>query len=161
MKTPAILKRKRMGVTDYRKRLKLLRSESPRLIVRPTGRGIVVQAAEYAPEGDMVLATVNANTLKKTLGLSGNNSQVAYISGYYLGMKAASKGVEYAVVDTGRFRLTRGGRISCAIKGAVDAGLEINVSEEILPSEDRIQGKHLKNSIDIDAMKKSIKEKVK
>ena len=161
MKTPAILKRKKMGVTDYRKRLSLLRSESTRLIIRPTGKGIVVQVADFAQEGDIILATVNANILKKTLGISGNNSQISYISGYYLGMKALSKGVEYAVVDTGRFKLTRGGRISCAIKGAVDAGLEINVSEEIFPPKDRIQGKHLKNPVDVEAIKKSIKEKVK
>ena len=84
MKTPAILKRKKMGVTDYRKRLSLLRSESTRLIIRPTGKGIVVQVADFAQEGDIILATVNANILKKTLGISGNNSQISYISGYYL-----------------------------------------------------------------------------
>ncbi|MCL5987665.1 MAG: hypothetical protein M1414_02025, partial [Candidatus Thermoplasmatota archaeon] len=51
--------------------------------------------------------------------------------------------------------------ISCAIKGAVDAGLEINVSEEIFPPKDRLEGKHLKNPVDVDEIKKSIIEKVK
>ncbi|MCL4349936.1 MAG: 50S ribosomal protein L18 [Candidatus Thermoplasmatota archaeon] len=161
MKTPTVLKRKKSGVTDYRKRLKLLRSESTRIIIRPTGKGIVVQAADYSPEGDKVIATVNSSTLKKEIGVTGNNSQVAYLAGYYLGKLASSRGVEYAVVDTGRFNLVTGGRISCAIKGAIDGGLEISASEDIYPSEERIEGKHLKSPLDISNLKNAIDGKVK
>jgi hypothetical protein len=31
-----------------------------------------------------------------------------------------------------------------ALKGAIDAGLKIPYNEEILPSEDRIKGEHIK-----------------
>lgn len=161
MKTPTILKRKKAGVTDYRKRLALLKSESPRLVVRPSRKGIVSQLVEYEPVGDRVMATVTDVNLRKEIGISGNNTQIAYLSGYMLGLKATELGVEYAILDPGRYNITRGGRIAAVLKGFKDAGVDVPSSEEIFPSEDRIKGKHLKNPLDIEDMKKKLQEKVK
>ncbi|MCL4345348.1 MAG: 50S ribosomal protein L18 [Candidatus Thermoplasmatota archaeon] len=161
MKTPTVLKRKKSGVTDYRKRLALLRSESPRLVVRPSRKGIVSQLVEYEPVGDRVMATVTDVNLKKEINTSGNNTQVAYLSGYMLGLKAATMGVEYAILDPGRYNITKGGRIAAVLKGFKDAGIDVPSSDDIFPGDDRIQGKHLKKPLDIEEMKKKIQEKVK
>lgn len=161
MKTPTVLKRKKAGVTDYRKRLSLLRSESPRLVVRPSRKGLVSQLVEYEPVGDRVMATVTDVNLKKEIGISGNNTQVAYLSGYLLGLKASRMGVEYAILDPGRYNITKGGRIAAVLMGFKDAGVDVPSSDEIFPTEDRVKGKHLKNPLDIEDMKKKLQEKVK
>jgi Ribosomal protein L18 len=153
MKTPTILRRKREGVTDYRKRLNLLKSESPRLVVRISSRGFVGQIVEYDPDGDLVRATVNSPTMKKHLGISGNNTQVCYAAGYFLGKKALKMDINYAILDNGRHHLIPGGRITSVLKGMLDAGLEVPCSEEILPNEERLGGKHLKNALKIEEIK--------
>ena len=48
--------RRRRGVTDYRKRLALLKSGIPRAVVRFTNAKIMVQITEFASQGDRVLA---------------------------------------------------------------------------------------------------------
>ncbi len=161
MKTPTVLKRKKSGMTDYRKRLALLKSRSPRLVVRPSRKGIVSQLVEYEPVGDRVIATVTDINLKKEIDVSGNNTQVSYLTGYMLGLKAISMGIEYAILDPGRYNITRGGRISAVLKGFKDAGVDVPGSEDIFPGDDRLQGKHLKHPVNLEDMKKKIEEKVK
>ena len=48
-------KRRRKGLTDYRKRLKLVKSGLPRFVVRKTNRYIIVQITESKAGGDKVL----------------------------------------------------------------------------------------------------------
>lgn len=161
MKTPTILRRKRTGQTDYRKRLTLLKSETPRLVARISRSGFIVQITEYDPDGDLVRATVNSRVMEKSVGIKGNNTQVCYLAGYLLGKKAQTMELENAILDTGRQELVRGGRVSAMLKGAVDSGLEVACSEEIFPKKDRIQGKHLKNPLKVEELKKKIDEMVK
>lgn len=109
-----------------------------------------------------MVATVNERSLRKRGGLQvdGNSTPVCYLVGYMLGKLALSREVEEAVLDIGRRKLTRGGgRITAVLKGAVDAGLYVPHDESILPSEDRIKGKHLKDSkrfSGIDEMKRAL-----
>ncbi|GGM72077.1 hypothetical protein GCM10007108_07780 [Thermogymnomonas acidicola] len=155
-----VFKRKREGITDYRKRLALVKSGLPRLVVRPSGKGIQAQIVKFSPRGDIVVATVNERSLRKRgLQVDGNSTPVCYLVGYMLGKLALSREVEEAVLDIGRRKLTRGGRITAVLKGAVDAGLYVPHDESILPSEDRIKGKHLKDSkrfSGIDEMKRAL-----
>ena len=37
----------------------------------------------------------------------------------------------------------KGSKINAALKGLVDAGIKLSISEDILPKEDRISGKHI------------------
>lgn len=147
MKTPAVFKRKRLGLTDYRKRLKILRAGKPRFVVRRSGKGVMVQVIKYKPEGDNVIVTVTDKSLKKMgLEVSGNSTPVSYLVGYMAGLKSKKLGESEAILDTGRYRFTKGGRLAAALKGFVDSGMEIPHDPEIFPSEERINGGHLSST---------------
>ena len=49
-------RRREAGLTDYRRRLKLLRGGKPRAVVRVSNTQIVCQLVDYEPDGDKVLA---------------------------------------------------------------------------------------------------------
>ncbi|MGV8141632.1 MAG: 50S ribosomal protein L18 [Candidatus Woesearchaeota archaeon] len=137
-------RRKREGRTDYKKRLKMLVSGIPRLVVRRTNKSIIVQLVEYSENGDKVVVTANGSDLKK-LGWkhATGNLPASYLTGMLAAQKAKKKGVEKAIVDLGLQPPKGGSRLYAAVKGAKDNGLEIPVSEEVFPSEDRIVGKHI------------------
>jgi len=52
-------KRRRVGETDYRRRMKLLRGDKPRAVVRVSNTQTICQLVEFNPEGDFVLASVS------------------------------------------------------------------------------------------------------
>ena len=137
-------RRRREGKTNYRKRLKLLLSRKPRLVVRITNRRVIAQIIEYHPDGDRVLVGVDSSMLTK-YGWKGdlNNTPAAYLTGLLVGKKALEKGIKEAILDIGLHTPTRGGRVFAVLKGAVDAGLEVPHSEEVLPDESRIRGEHI------------------
>src|SRR3989344_8745688 len=137
-------RRRASGKTDYRKRLNLLKGGVVRLVIRKSSRSITCQAIAYSAEGDMVLASAHSNELIK-LGwkLDKKNTMSAYLVGFLLGKKALKKGVKEAVVDLGVYESTKGARVYAAAKGAADAGLNIPLGRDIVPSEDRIRGKHI------------------
>ncbi|MCD6331217.1 MAG: 50S ribosomal protein L18, partial [Thermoplasmata archaeon] len=41
----------------------------------------------------------------------------------------------------------KGAKVFAALKGVVDAGIDVPYGEEILPSEDRLYGKHIDEKI--------------
>ena len=137
-------RRRREGKTDYRKRLALLKSGKPRMVVRRTNRYIVVQFVKYNPRGDEVIAHAFSKELSKFgWPYSGKSVPAAYLTGYLAALRAKKAGIEEAILDIGRFPSTKGSRLYAAMKGALDAGLEIPHSEEILPEEERIRGEHI------------------
>ena len=134
-------RRKREGKTDYRKRLTLLKSKLPRVVVRKSNKHVVLQLIEYAEKGDKVLATVSSSQLKKYgWEMNTGNMPSAYLTGLLLGKKAKGK---QAILDLGLQAPIKGSRLYAALKGAIDGGVEIASSEENLPSQDRIMGKHI------------------
>lgn len=137
-------RRRREGKTDYRQRLRLLLSGKPRAVVRHSLKYVTVQLVNYIPEGDQVVFTHTSKNLKK-LGwnFGTNNVPAAYLVGYSAGKEAKKRGIERAVLDIGRFKPVKGCKIFAALKGLVDAGLEIPHGEHIFPEEDRIYGKHI------------------
>ncbi len=137
-------RRRSEGKTDYRKRLKLLLSHKPRAVVRLTNRYVVAQLVEYQPEGDVTLASAHSKELAK-FGWKGGTRNLcsAYLVGYLLGKRALGKGVREAVPDLGLRTPVHGGRCFAALKGLLDAGLSIPVSEEVLPEMARIRGEHI------------------
>lgn len=138
------LKRRREGKTNYYKRRKLILSKKPRLVVRVLSKTAIVQVAIPAPKGDIIIVSAHSNELKK-LGWKGygRNTTALYLLGYLAGLKAAKKGIKEAVLDIGLHRPVKGSRVFAAVKGAIDAGLEVPVGEEMLPSEERIKGEHI------------------
>ena len=55
--------RRRKGITNYRKRLALLKSGIPRAVVRFSNAKITVQIIDFAKEGDKVLASASSTVL--------------------------------------------------------------------------------------------------
>lgn len=138
-------RRRREGKTNYYRRLKLIKSGKPRFVVRRTNKYIVVQVAEARIDGDKIIAAAHSRELVKLYGWKGGtkNTSAAYLTGMLAAYRALQKGVKEAVLDIGLHEPVKGSRVFAALKGAIDAGLEIPHSEEILPSEDRIAGKHI------------------
>jgi large subunit ribosomal protein L18 len=137
-------RRKREGRTDYKKRLKMLVSGIPRLVIRRTNKNIIVQVVDYFENGDKVIVTANSSELTK-LGWKHATANIpaAYLTGMLAAQKAKKKGVTNAIVDLGLQPPRVGSRLYSAVKGAKDNGLEIPSSDDVFPSEDRLSGKHI------------------
>lgn len=137
-------RRRRQGRTDYRHRLGLLKSGRPRLVVRRSLSSISCQIMEHSPRGDKSLVTVTSRQLDR-FGWKGPRGNIpgAYLTGLLCGVMARKGGVKSAVLDTGLQSSTRGSRIYGALRGALDAGLEIPHSPDVLPPEERIRGAHI------------------
>jgi large subunit ribosomal protein L18 len=138
-------RRRREGKTNYYKRYRMILSGKPRLVVRKTNKYIWVQVVIAKPKGDITIAAAHSRELVKRYGWLGSTKNVpaAYLTGLLAGLRALREGITYAVIDIGLHRPTRGARVFAALKGALDAGLEVPHSEEVLPSEDRIRGEHV------------------
>ena len=138
------LKRKREGKTDYKARLKILSSKKIRLTIRKKLNIIIAQLIEYSPDGDKVIVSATTSDLRKLgWGYHINNLPSSYLVGYLLGHKAQSHKIKSAILDMGLHSSLKGSSLYATLKGAIDSGLEIPVNEEVLPSEDRIKGKHI------------------
>ena len=137
-------RRKREGKTNYKKRLRLLLAGKPRLVIRPSLRNITVQIVEYHPKGDKIVVSAHSSELDK-LGWKFNkgNLPAAYLTGLLAGKKAKDKGLKEIILDIGLNSPIKGARIFACLKGVVDASINVPVSEEILPEENRIKGTHI------------------
>ena len=144
-----MFRRRREGKTDYRKRLGLLRANIPRAVVRFSNKNVIVQMIEYDSKGDEILVKAYSQELKK-FGWnhqSTANTPAAYLTGYLAGSRALKKDIKKVNLDAGLNTITKGGKMFGALKGMIDAGLEIPHSDEILPSEERVMGKHINDSL--------------
>ncbi len=141
-------KRKKEGRTDYKKRLTLLKSNKLRLVIRKSLKNVIVQIIKYEDNGDKVMASACSKELKK-IGWngSGRNLPAAYLVGLMCGVKAKKQKLNGLILDAGLQKLFKGNLIYCAMKGVVDAGVEVACSEEVFPSEERIQGTHISDSV--------------
>ncbi len=139
-------RRRREGRTDYRKRLALVKSGLERLVVRKTNRRIIAQLVKSKAGGDVTIINVSSDMLSSYgWKASYKSTPAAYLTGFLLGRKALEKGFKKAILDIGVQRSVKGSRLYAVVKGALDAGLEVPVSTEMLPDEDRILGKHITN----------------
>ncbi len=137
-------RRRREGRTDYRARYKMLLSQKIRAVIRKSKRNITIQFVKAELKGDKTLSTTRSIELRKYgWNFSGGNTPAAYLTGYLAGLKALKAGINEAILDIGPQRSTRGSRLYAALKGMIDAGIDIPHNENILPSIDRIQGKHI------------------
>ena len=139
------LKRRRKQKTNYYRRRGLLKSRRLRLVVRPSLKNITVQLVKAEPDGDKILVSATSTELLNKYGwkVARGNLPAAYLTGYLAGKKAIKAGFKDAILDIGLNVPQNGTRVFAALKGAVDAGMEIPHREEKLPSEERIQGQHI------------------
>lgn len=136
-------RRRREGLTDYRQRLRLVKSSLPRLVVRRTNRYLIVQVIKPRRGGDETILTITSKKLRDFGWRAGlKNTPAAYLTGLLAGLLVKDK-IEKAVLDIGLQRPSKGARVFAAAMGFRDAGVEIPLGEEKLPDEDRIKGGHI------------------
>lgn len=137
-------RRKRQSKTDYRKRLELLKSGLPRLIIRITSNDTLVQGIEYHPDGDRTIFLCNSRHLAK-LGWAGcrKNMPAAYLTGLLCAKRFKDKEGRRFILDIAKSKLNKGNKLYAALKGVLDGGLDVIHSEDIVPSPERISGKHI------------------
>lgn len=137
-------RRKRESRTNYKKRLALLKSGQNRLVIRRSLNTITAQIVKYGPDGDKVVASATSRELGK-IGWKAHKANLpsAYLTGLLLGVKAKKAKENKAVLDLGLQIPIKGGRLFAALKGAIDAGMDIVHTEDALPSDERISGKHI------------------
>jgi len=158
-------KRRREEKTDYKRRLKLLTSKKPRLVVRKTLKYIRAQIIEFDKKGDKTLVSASSQELKK-LGwkFPSDNLPSAYLTGLLIGKKTLKKKIKEAILDLGLYPSTKGSRIYACVKGVLDAGLNVPSDESIFPTEERIKGlhiaKHLEKFKDLPEEFEKIKQKI-
>jgi large subunit ribosomal protein L18 len=110
--------------------------------------------------GDKVVASAHSRFLiSKGWKGSRKNVPAAYLTGYYAGKKALSLGTKEAILYSGTRKYTQ--RMAAALKGAIDAGLQIPADMETLPSQERVTGEHLKVKNDVTKIKSTIDSEVK
>ena len=154
-------RRRREGKTDFRLRKGLITSGKPRAVVRCSTKNTEIQFINFNIKGDNVEVTATTKELKK-LGWkrATGNTPSAYLVGYLAGKRASEKGIKKAVLDIGLKQPVRGSKVFAALKGMVDAGVDIPHSENILPSEERISGSHIDEKVakDFESVLNKIKE---
>ena len=89
------------------------------------------------------------------------NIPAAYLTGFLIAKKAKEKDVNKVIIDMGLYRSTKGSKIYAVIKGAFDYGLDIKFKENIIPTNERIEGKHTKRANEINKKLNEIKELIK
>jgi large subunit ribosomal protein L18 len=129
--------------TDYKARFAMLKSEQPRLVIRRTNRYILVQIVESDIAQDKVIAEASSKDLiekgwpKEKEG-SLKSLPAAYLTGYLL-VKNLKIKISSAILDLGLQRSIKGSRLYAALKGAVDAGLNIPHDPKAFPANERIE----------------------
>ncbi len=155
-----ILRRSREEKTNYGRRRNLLMGRRDFITVQISNENTLVQIHKPEMSGDKVLSSAHSRYLLSK-GWKGSRKSISasYLTGYLAGKKALTHGVQNAVLYTGTRKYTQ--RIAAALKGVIDAGVEIPADEETFPSTDRLTGKHLKVANEIDKVKSAIDREVK
>ncbi len=136
-----INRRRASALTNYDKRLALLKSKLTRLVVRKTNKSIIAQLVGYKKDGDYIIANANSSELKKLEWMPHSNIPTAYLTGALLAKKAKDKDVGEVVLDMGLYKPVKYNVIFAAAKGCKDNG--INLKENIEFDEKRLNGKHI------------------
>ena len=143
----SIFRRRKAGLTDYRRRLKLLRGNKARAVVRISNTRTTCQLVTWAADGDLVAVSMTGSDLVKKYGWPDKRSlksvPASYLVGFAMGKAALASGTDEAVLDIGLAANTRGGRVYAALKGMSDAGLHIPHSDDVYPDEGRLNGAHI------------------
>lgn len=136
------LKRIRSDKTNYRKRAAIIIARHSFATVRVTDQNISAQVIKTTPTGDLVVASAHSHELAKH-GWKGstNNLPACYLTGLLLGMKALEKGTTKVVLYIGKEHFTT--RVAACTKGIADSGVNMPISEESVPDEERITGQHI------------------
>ncbi|OYT42942.1 MAG: 50S ribosomal protein L18 [Candidatus Aenigmarchaeota archaeon ex4484_56] len=142
------LKRRREGKTNYKRRLALLKSGKPRIVIRISNNFISLQLVDYSEKGDITRFSFCSKKLSNFgWKFSKKNIPAAYLSGLLFGKLCQNNKINSAVLDLGIRRITKGNKVFAVLKGCVDSGVDISHSNKNFPSENRIMGEHISEEI--------------
>lgn len=141
MKYRHIRARRRDAVTNYKRRMALLKGGMPRIVIRKTNRRIIAQAVLYSSGGDKTIAYADSKELAKLGWPSRANTPTAYLTGVLLAKKGKDKINGEAVLDIGLNKPVKSSVIFAGAKGAIDGGIKLLGSIE--GDEERIKGGHI------------------
>ncbi|MGY5147551.1 MAG: 50S ribosomal protein L18 [Candidatus Nitrosopumilus sp. bin_7KS] len=155
-----ILRRLREEKTNYKKRGTMLMGKRDFITVNITNQNTQVQILTPGMTGDTVVASAHSRYLLEK-GWKGSRKSVpaAYLTGYLAGKKAIGKGAKGAIMYSGTRRFTQ--RMAAALKGIIDAGLEVPADPARFPAEERINGEHLTVKNEVSKIKSAIDSEVK
>ena len=150
-----ILRRIRENKTNYNRRKKMLMGHKDFVTVHISNENTQVQIHKPELTGDKVISSAHSRFLiKKGWKGSRKNIPASYLTGYFAGKKALKKGTGSAILYSGTRQYTQ--RMAAALKGVIDAGLNIPADEKTFPTNDRINGEHLKIKNDVKNIKSSL-----
>jgi large subunit ribosomal protein L18 len=143
-------KRRRLeNKTDYKLRLNLLKSGVQRIVIRRTAKYFIVQVVEsHAAQDKIITGVTSKDLLKNGWDAKYSGSLKSIPAGYLTGLLLAKQVKKGSfIIDLGMARTVSGSRIFSVVKGLIDGGLDINANEKAFPSEDRLNGEHLKDEV--------------
>lgn len=140
-------KRRRKKLTNYKKRLKLIKSGKPRFVVRISNMYVNCQIIKYQPDGDVTITAFNSKKLSNYGFKGGKNLQSAYLTGYVTGLKALKQGVKETVLDSGLRTSVKNSRIYACLKGLIEAGIKAPHSDEVLPNDKLLKKESLNKHV--------------
>ena len=155
-----ILRRLREEKTNYKKRSTMLMGKRDFITVNITNENTQVQILKPGMAGDKVVAYAHSRYLLEK-GWKGSRKSVpaAYLTGYLAGKKALGQGAKDAILYTGTRRYTQ--RMAAALKGVIDAGVQVPANEETFPPKERLNGEHLTVKNEVSKIKSTIDSEVK
>ena len=134
-------RRRREALTNYKKRITMLKGGMDRLVVRKSNRGIIAQLVSFDLKGDRILASAYSGELKPMGWQPRANTPTAYLTGFLLAQKSKKLGVEKCILDIGLYKPIKSSVVFSAAKGALDNGMP--VIGKIEADEKRISGLHI------------------
>jgi large subunit ribosomal protein L18 len=157
----ALKRRRKENKTDYLKRLKLLKSDKPRIVFRKTNKYIIAQYVLSIEAQDKVSFGVTSKELIKygwpESAVGGLKSVTAtYLTGYLIGKRIIKNKLAEPIIDFGMIPVLHKSKVFAFLKGVIDSGIKINCKKETFPEEARIKGEHLKNKIKFEDIKSKI-----
>lgn len=138
----AVLRRNRQNRTNYRKRTAILIGRHSFVSITVSNQNVMAQVLKPRATGDIVVTAVHSRELLK-YGWKGsmNSMPSCYLTGLLLGIRTLEKGMNNLVLYTGKGSFTT--RVASCLKGIIDAGVSIPVSEVSLPKIERLNGEHI------------------
>ena len=136
------LKRIRNNKTNYRRRKAILIGRRNFITIKTSNQHIHCQLIKPSLRGDIVLAFSNSKELAKH-GWKGssNNLSASFLVGLLLGKKMLGKDNNSAILYIGKTTFTS--KVAACLKGIAASGVEIPLSEDSLPDDNRINSSHV------------------
>ncbi len=140
-------KRRRENRTDYKKRMNLLKSGSPRIVFRKTNKYVVAQYVVSEEAQDRIKYGITSKDLlkhgwPKEFEGSLKSLPASYLTGLLFGKRIEKN--QNIIVDIGLARKIHKSKFFAFLKGLKDAGIKIKCEDRFFPEENKIKGKHLK-----------------